>query len=319
MIYLALTLGFVFLTLGAHWLVDGGSSLGKRFNIPDIVIGLTIVSIGTSAPELVVSLIASIKGSTDLAITNVIGSNIFNTLLIIGLAAVFYPIAVNRNTLRWELPLSMLASVLLILFAWDIIPTGGRPQAIVRLDGMIFLVFFCAFLYYNYFTARKTNRTDGDDIKIMGPVKSVLFILLGIGFLYAGGRAVVYGAVEVARQLGVSEKTIGLTIVAIATSLPEVITSAVAAIKKNSDIAIGNALGSNIFNIWFVLGISALVHPLPVNNNLLPDTGVSVLSNVLIFFLIVASPRGTRSIGRFQGLFLILVYLAYMYYVLANR
>ncbi|MDP2423147.1 MAG: calcium/sodium antiporter [Bacteroidales bacterium] len=315
MTYLILFAGFAFLILGAHWLVDGGRAIGKRLNIPDIVIGLTIVSIGTSAPEMVVSVIASAKGATDLAIANVIGSNIFNTLIIIGVAAVIYPISIKKDTLRWELPLSMFASVVLLLLARDYIPTGGKSLSVVRLDGVIFLLLFAGFLYYTYLTAKNHDRNDGDEIKIRSTAKSLLLISAGLVFLYAGGRMSVNGAVDVARQLGISEKTIGVTVVAVATSLPELVTSVVAAYKRNSDIAIGNALGSNIFNIWLVLGLSALISPLPFQSYMMPDLYVSILSNLVIMLFIIGISPAQRNINRPQGGILILLYFAYIAYV----
>ncbi len=319
MIYIIFLLGIVLLMLGAHWLVDGGSALGKRLNIPDIVIGLTIVSIGTSAPEMVVSVIASAKGATDLAIANVVGSNIFNTLVIIGLAAAIYPIRVGKETLRWELPLSMFASVVLLLLARDYIPTGGKVLSIVRLDGIIFLVLFLGFLYYTYRSARNNQRNDLEDIKQYGMGRSVLLILTGLVFLYAGGRMSVNGAIEIAQKLGVSEKMIGVTVVAVATSLPELITSAVAALKRNSDIAIGNALGSNIFNIFFVLGISALIHPLPFQVNMLPDLYLCILTNLIIILFIRLHKSSLRRITRPEGFILIGLYFAYIIYAIIIR
>jgi cation:H+ antiporter len=304
--------GFALLLFGAHLLVDGGSAFGRRQKIPDIVIGLTIVSFGTSAPEMVISLLASAEGATDLAVSNVIGSNIFNTLLIIGIAAFIYPVVVRHNTLYKEFPGSMIASLLLLLFAVFITFTG-EPKSLSFIDGLIFLSCFAAFLYYNIRITRKNKEPIPIPLKPLGLKKSIIFILLGLVMLFFGGRLVVDGSVKIAFSFGLSERVIGLSIVAVATSLPELVTSAVAAFKRNSDIAIGNALGSNIFNIFLVLGVSALIRPLPAAEMGI-DIWVAILSNLfIVVFVLAFSPR-LKTISRWQGAVLILIYAAYMIY-----
>jgi len=310
--YILFFSGFALLLLGAHFLVDGGSALGKKFGIPDIVIGLTIVSFGTSAPEMVISIMASAQGVTDLAVSNVIGSNIFNTFMIIGVAAIILPVKVNRNTLYKEFPGSMFASLMLLVFAVFITFTG-EPKSLSLIDGIIFLAFFTGFLYYTYSISVKQNENPEIPGKQVAVRLSLIMVLAGLAMLFVGGRLVVNGSVSIASAYGLSERVIGLTIVAVATSLPELVTSAVAAFKKNSDIAIGNALGSNIFNIFLVLGVSAIVRPLPAREMGL-DIWVAILSNLLIVaFVLVFSPR-LRIINRPQGAVLVLLYLAYVFY-----
>jgi cation:H+ antiporter len=309
--------GFALLLVGAHFLVEGGSAFGRRQKIPDIVIGLTIVSFGTSAPEMVISLLASAEGATDLAISNVIGSNIFNTFVIIGVAAVIYPITVRKNTLYKEFPGSMIASLLLLLFATYITFTG-EPSSLSFIDGFIFLTFFTGFLYYNIHITKKHKETVEIHAKTFGLGKSIVFVLLGLLMLFFGGNLVVDGSVKIALSFGLSERIIGLSIVAVATSLPELITSAVAAFKRNSDIAIGNALGSNIFNIFLVLGVSAIIRPIPADEMGI-DIWVAILSNLIIVaFVLVFSPR-LKVIKQWQGAVLILLYTAYMVFTFVVR
>lgn len=312
--YLLFFGGFALLLLGAHFLVDGGSSLGKRLRIPDIVIGLTIVSFGTSAPEMVISIMASAQGITDLAVANVVGSNIFNTFIIIGVAALILPLRVSRNTLFKEFPGSMFASLMLLVFGVFITFTG-ESKSLGLIDGLIFLAFFCVFLLYNYHITRKHEPPSDQSPKTYSLAVSILMITGGLLMLFAGGRLVVNGSVKIASDFGLSERIIGLTIVAVATSLPELVTSAVAAFKRNSDIAVGNALGSNIFNIFFVLGVSAVVRPLPAQSMGM-DIWVAILSNLLIVaFVLVFSPR-KRIVNRWQGAMLILFYAAYLWFAI---
>lgn len=304
--------GFALLLLGAHFLVEGGSAFGRHQKIPDIVIGLTIVSFGTSAPEMVISLMASAEGATDLAISNVVGSNIFNTFVIIGVGATIYPITVRKNTLIKEFPGSMIASLLLLLFA-TFITFDGEPRSLSLIDGFIFLVFFSVFLYYNIRITKKHKEAVEIHTKTLSLGKSIVFILSGLLILFFGGRLVVDGSIKTAIEFSLSERIIGLSIVAVATSLPELITSAVAAFKRNSDIAIGNALGSNIFNIFMVLGVSAIIRPLPAAEMGI-DIWVAILSNLIIVaFVMVFSPKH-RVIKHWQGAVLILLYTAYLAY-----
>lgn len=304
--------GLLLILWGANALTDGASSVAKRFNIPDIVIGLTIVAFGTSAPELTVSVSSALKGSADMAIGNVVGSNLFNTLMIVGVTAMVAPIMVTRNTLLKEIPLCILASVALLICANDTFLNGAWENTIGISDGLILLCFFAIFMSYTFAIAgngKSGGENDGEEIKIMPIWKTILFILGGLAALIGGGSLFVDGASGIARSLGVSESVIGLTLVAGGTSLPELATSVVAALKKNPEIAIGNVVGSNLFNIFFVLGCSASITPLHLAgiNNF--DLLALVISAILLWLFGVFF--GKRTITRFEGSILVLCYVAY--------
>lgn len=302
--------GLLLILLGANGLTDGAASVAKRFNIPSIVIGLTIVAFGTSAPELTVSVSSALKGSADLAIGNVVGSNVFNTLMIVGCTALFAPIAVTRNTLIKEIPLCILSAIILFVCANDLLLDGGSENVISITDGLVLLCFFAIFLSYTFAIATGGNQAEeGEEIVQMPVWKSSLYILGGLAGLIIGGNFFVDGASGIARNLGVSESVIGLTLVAGGTSLPELATSIVAALKKNPEIAIGNVIGSNLFNIFFVLGCSASITPLHlagINNiDLLTLIGASILLWLVgVFF-------GKRTITRIEGSVMVLCYVVY--------
>lgn len=302
--------GLLLILLGANGLTDGAASVAKRFHIPSIVIGLTIVAFGTSAPELTVSVSSALKGSADISIGNVVGSNVFNTLMIVGCTALFAPIVVTRNTLIKEIPLCILSAIALFICANDILLDGDAENVLSITDGLILLCFFAIFLSYTFAIASNGSQTDeGEEIREMPIWKSVLFIIGGLVGLIMGGNFFVEGASGIARNLGVSESVIGLTLVAGGTSLPELATSIVAALKKNPEIAIGNVIGSNLFNIFFVLGCSASITPLHltgINNiDLLTLIGASILLWLVgVFF-------GKRTITRLEGSIMMLCYVAY--------
>lgn len=303
--------GLAFILLGANGLTDGAASVAKRFNIPSIVIGLTIVAFGTSAPELTVSISSALKGSTDIAIGNVVGSNLFNTLVIVGCTALFAPIVVNRNTLQKEIPLCILSSIILLICANDIILNKATENVLSVTDGLLLLCFFAIFLAYTFAIAKNKDSKSDDqqEIKQLPMWKSALFIVVGLVGLILGGQWFVDGASGIARSLGVSESIIGLTLVAAGTSLPELATSIVAALKKNPGIAIGNVIGSNLFNIFFILGTSATIGPMQMggitNFDLLYLVGASVL--LWIFGVFFAK----KTITRIEGIILILCYIVY--------
>lgn len=302
--------GLLLILAGANGLTDGAASVAKRFNIPSIVIGLTIVAFGTSAPELTVSVSSAIKGSADIAIGNVVGSNVFNTLMIVGCTALFAPIVVTRNTLIKEIPLCILSAVALFICANDIMLDEGLDNVISTTDGLILLCFFAIFLSYTFAIAKDGSQTEeGEEIKLLPIWKSTLFILGGLAGLIIGGNFFVEGASGIARSLGVSESVIGLTLVAGGTSLPELATSIVAALKKNPEIAIGNVIGSNLFNIFFVLGCSASITPLYLTgiNNL--DLLMLVGSSILLW--LVGVFFGKRTITRIEGSLMVGIYIAY--------
>lgn len=312
--------GLILILLGANGLTDGAASVAKRFNIPSIVIGLTIVAFGTSAPELTVSISSALKGSADIAIGNAVGSNLFNTLMIVGCTALVAPIVITRNTLRKEIPLCILASIVLLICANDIFLNNASANILDRVDGLLLLCFFAIFMGYTFAIASppKTTVADGqtaelpveeEEIKILPWWKSIVFILGGLGALIYGGQLFVDGATGIARGLGVSESILGLTLVAGGTSLPELATSIVAALKKNPEIAIGNVIGSNLFNIFFVLGCSASITPLSLNgiNNF--DLFSLVGSCILLWFFGLFFAK--RTITRLEGSIMILCYIAY--------
>jgi len=304
--------GFYFLIKGADWLVDGASSIAKKFKVSDLMIGLTIISFGTSAPELFVNLIASFNGSGDLAIANVVGSNISNMLLILGIAAIIYPLTVKRGTAATEIPLSLLAVVALWLLVNDILIDGAGFSALTRIDGLILLLFFAIFIYYTF----GISKVEGEDEKVKqrSTLKSVGMIIAGMTGLTFGGQWIVDGAIIIATKFGMSESLIGLTIVAIGTSLPELAASAVAAFKHNADMAIGNVVGSNIFNIFWILGISASIKPIffsPVLNFDIYFMGGATI--LLLFFIFL----GKKNIlGRKEGIVLVTIYIAYIAYLI---
>lgn len=312
--------GLVLILIGANGLTDGAASVAHRFGISPIVIGLTIVACGTSAPELTVSVSSAVKGSADLALGNVVGSNLFNTLAIVGCTALFAPIVVTRNTLLKEIPLCILSAVALLVCASDVWLDGEAENVVSVTDGLLLLCFFAIFMSYTFAIARGSSDTPHDDGEDAGPDvaagirqmplwKSALFVVGGLAALIVGGDFFVDGACGIARMLGVSESVIGLTLVAGGTSLPELATSVVAALKKNPDIAIGNVVGSNLFNIFFVLGCSATITPLHAAGITATDLWMLVGSSVLLWLFGVFF--GKRTITRIEGLVLMLCYVLY--------
>lgn len=310
----ALLGGLLLILVGANALTDGASSVAKRFNISPLVIGLTIVAFGTSAPELTVSIVSALKGSADMAIGNVVGSNIFNTLMIVGCTAAIVPIGMNKGTLSKEIPLCILASVVLFICGNDVLINGAIENTISSSDGMLLLCFFLIFLSYTFAIARNGNGGEEETkIKMMPIWKSVLFIVGGLLGLIYGGQFFVNGASGIARSLGVSESIIGLTLVAGGTSLPELATSVVAALKKNPEMAIGNVIGSNLFNIFFVLGCSASISPLNMKGITNIDLGVMIGACVLLYLFGLFIRK--RTITRVEGIVMVLCYVGYMVYL----
>ena len=311
--------GLALILLGANGLTDGSAAVAKRFRISDLVIGLTIVAFGTSAPELVISVLSALNGSAEMAIGNVVGSNTFNALMIIGCTAVVLPIKVGEGTMSKEIPLVILSSLVLFFCANDVMLDQGNENIIGRIDGLILLAFFLIFLRYTFAIARNGGEEVGEEQKIkeMPVWKSVLFIVGGLAGLIFGGQLFVEGASGIARSLGVSESVIGLTLVAGGTSLPELATSVTAAFKKNPGIAIGNVIGSNLFNIFFVLGCSATISPLPMGgiNNL--DLTVMIASALLLW--LVGWFFKKRTITRPEGVLMMVCYVAYTAYLIAQQ
>ncbi|MDR0431439.1 MAG: calcium/sodium antiporter [Tannerellaceae bacterium] len=311
---LLLIVGLFLILVGANILTDGASSIAKRFNISSLVIGLTIVAFGTSAPELTVSVVSALKGSSDIAIGNVVGSNIFNALMIVGCTAVILPIRITKGTLSKEIPLCLLASIVLFICANDMLINGGSQNSISSSDGLLLLCFFAIFLGYTFAIARNGETNEEATIKDMPIWKAGLFIVGGLGALVYGGQLFVDGSTGMARSLGISESVIGLTLVAGGTSLPELATSIAAALKRNPEMAIGNVIGSNLFNIFFVLGCSASIVPMNIQGITNVDLGMLIFSSILLFIFGLFFKK--RMITRVEGGIMALCYVVYTVYLI---
>lgn len=300
-----LAIGFVMLVKGSDWFVDGASSIATKFGIPQLVIGLTIVALGTSAPEAAVSITAAFHGNADITIGNIVGSNILNILIILGICGLISPMVVQKSSILVDIPVTIAITLVLLWLGWD--------GTISRLDGIILQLLFFAYLAY-LFISMKKNKNASDSCEVpreMPVVKSLIFLVVGLVVIVLGSRFAVDAASAIARILGLSERFIGLTIVALGTSLPELFTSAMAALKKNSDIAIGNIVGSNIFNILMVVGLSGLIVPVPFVADFRFDTIVAVYAAVLL--LVLALPK--RKLFRLSGLLMLVSYAVYFYLI----
>lgn len=315
--YLLFLPGFFLLIKGADWMVQGAVSLARRLQLSDLFIGLTLVSMGTSAPELAVSVSASYQGSPDLAIGNVLGSNTANILLILGVCSVIRPLTVNDSTVWKEIPFSLLGAVLVVVLANDTFFNGRGPDAIERNDGLALLAFFIIFLYYIFSLARNGHFAPDDDLpdRTLSIPLSLLYVVVGMVALPVGGHWIVNGAVEIARVFQVSESFIGVTVLALGTSLPELAASGMATYRGNSEIAIGNVVGSNIFNLLFVLATSSALLPLLFSTDSNVDALVVVLASLALFSFLFIGRRNV--LDRGQGVvFLVLytVYIVFRYY-----
>lgn len=308
---LMLVLGFVLLVKGADWLVDGASAIARRFGISDLVIGLTVVAFGTSMPEFVVNMVSVAEGSTDLAITNILGSNIINTFVILGVTALIWPVTSQKRSRQYDIPLSILACAMVYVFVRYNVPSEQEP-GITRLGGIILLVLFIWFLTNTFRHAKEHPEEAENEAKPLGIGLALLFLFAGLAGLVVGGEMIVKSAVQIATNLGVSEAVIGLTVVALGTSLPELATSAMAAFKHNCDIALGNVIGSNIFNVFFVLGTSAVVRPLPAYTGIQLDAWTAVIGSLLVWIFVMSNKK--RQIKRWGGAVLLLVYAAFLTY-----
>ncbi len=316
--YLIIILGFVALTFGANYLVDGASALARRFHVSDLVVGLTVVAFGTSAPELVVNIVAAIEGTSEIAFTNVLGSNSINAFIILGISALIFPLAAQKSSIKFDIPLSVLAGVAVLVLAGDFIGTPSF-RGLSRGDALIMLVVFSMFLYHSIKMSRVPAEVpagaDSGQSPVVKPIMSLGLALMqvggGLAALVLGGNMIVKSAVALAASWGVSESIVGVTIVAFGTSLPELATSAMAAAKKNTDIAIGNVIGSNIFNVFLILGVSALIRPMPVYANLVMD---SLMASLGCFMVWMFTGLGNKHcITRWQGLLMLAVYGVYLY------
>ncbi len=312
--YVLLLLGFALLIKGAYWLIDGASAISRRFGISELLIGLTVVAFGTSTPELFVNITASIKGSTGIAIGNVLGSNIANILLILGVAALIHPLRISRGTVWREIPFSLLAALALWAAANDNLIDGWAYSDISRSDGLICLMFFAIFLYYSASIAHTGGNQQGGQPRVtQGMGKSVLLMISGLIGLMLGGKWIVDGAVHMASAFDMSETLVGLTIIAVGTSLPELATSAMAAYKGNVEMAVGNGVGSNIFNIFLVLGFSSIIKPLPFHTASNMDIGMVVLASFILFVTMFTGRR--QSLDRWEGALLLGIYATYIYFM----
>lgn len=318
---ISLLIGFILLVKGADYFVEGASSIAKQLHIPSIVIGLTIVAFGTSAPELAVSVSAALKGSNDIAIGNVVGSNLFNLLMVIGFSAFITPFAVEKSMIKRDYPFSIFAAVLLGVLSLDTVLFRAEEMTLGRIDGIILLLCFALFMYITIKEAMKgraeLKKEHEDEVANMSHSmgKSILLSLVGLAGIIIGGNLSVDGAKEIARFFGLSEALIGLTIVAIGTSLPELVTSIVAAKKGESDIALGNVVGSNIFNIFLILGTSSAILPMKVSSSYIFDISILIVVSVLVFLPIAKN----KKVGRTMGATLILTYIAYTVYLIMRQ
>ena len=299
-----IVVGFILLIVGADMLVNGASGVAKKFHIPEIIIGLTIVSIGTSMPELFVSITSAIDGYSDMAIGNVVGSNLCNLLLILGLASILRPVKFQKETIKYEIPMCLIFTIILMIFA----STGGT---ISKVEAIGLLILFILFIGYTIIMAKKQSINNAlVELEEEEKKQNIIFIILGIIALKIGGDLAVNNAVNVAKIVGLSEKIISLTILAIGTSLPELVTSVVAALKGDSDIAIGNIIGSNIFNILLILGVSAIIKPITYNMSYNFDLMLLAVSTIILAIFPYIPPK--REMSRLNGVLYCLMYASYI-------
>ncbi len=318
MTYLLLIIGFALLVKGADFFVEGASRIASRLRVSPLLIGLTIVAFGTSAPEASVSLLAAIEGSADVAIGNVVGSSIFNITFIVGLAALVFPMPVQSETVRKEIPFALLAAVSLVVVVSDLALQNGPANLLSRTEGIVLLLFFSIFLYYVFEVARNSREQleiDETYATATSWTKNLLFTIGGLGGIVYGGSLVVDSSTEIALSLGMSQTLVGLTIVAIGTSLPELVTSVTAALKKQTDLALGNVIGSNIFNLFFVLGASAVVHPLAVDDRIFMDIGLLIFVTLLLLIL----SRTHYKLTRGEGAVLAGIYTVYLVLIILRN
>lgn len=315
LVYILFVVGFVLLIKGADWLVDGSVSIAQRLKVPDLVVGLTVVAFGTSAPELSVNIVASINGNNGLAIGNIVGSNIFNILFILGICAMVKNLTVKRSTVWAEIPMSLFAALLLGYMVNDTVTDANAINQISRADGWVLLAMFGLFLFYILRLAKNDVSDEVPQVAKMNLASAVGLVALGLAGLIIGGKWIVDGAIEIALSLGYSETFIGLTVVAMGTSLPEFATSVAAVRKGNTDIAIGNVIGSNIFNIFWILGVSALINPVTfdVAENMSVYTCIG--ASLILFILLFVGIR--HQIQRWQGLAMLVMYVGYIAYLVS--
>jgi len=307
-----LIVGFVLLIKGADIFVDGASSLSNRFGIPSVIIGLTVVAFGTSLPEASVSITASLSGSEGISFGNVIGSNIFNLLVVLGASAIFKPVPVNRDIIKKDFPFSIIITVATLFLGYNIFVSTTGDMMFTRADGVVLLILFSIFMYYTISSAKSSKTKSDKKCETLPKWKEILFIVLGIAAIYFGGEFVVKSASYFAKILGLTESLIGLTIVALGTSLPELVTSIVASKKGENDIAVGNVVGSNIFNILFVLGFATVIKDMSIDINGMFDIIILTVSSIAVYFTVLKKKHISRAIG----ITMIIAYVAYLIYII---
>jgi len=313
---LFLIIGLSVLFFGAHFLVNGSSSLARRLSISEMAIGLTLVAFGTSTPELVVNIFSSLSSHSDIVFGNIIGSNVFNILVILGISGIIYPLTVQSNTVWKEIPFSFLAVLLLFMLVNDKVIFHSTQNQLSSLDGLIFIGLFIVFLVY-VFGISRIMSTDTLAVKVYSPLKTVLFVIVGFACLFIGGKLVIDNSIQLARQLLVSEKLIAITIVAGGTSLPELATSVVAAYKRKCDIAIGNIVGSNIFNIFFILGISSFIKSSPYNPAFNVDLLVLIVATLVLFVTMFTGSN--RRLDRWEAVVFVITYIIYLIFLFYRK
>ena len=317
--FILLIVGLVLILLGADALVNGASSVARKYGISEFVVGLTIVGIGTSAPELIVSAISAINGSSDIAIGNVVGSNISNVFMILGVTAIIAPITLTKSNLKYDLPIALGVSLLLFVLAYDSIFLGKEFNVISRWDGLILFAMFVLFMIYSFKSSASGDQNEESDESENGKVnivKSVLLIVCGLVGLVLGGRLFVNSGSDIARGFGVSDAFIGITVMAVGTSLPELAASVNAALKKKGQMALGNVIGSNIFNILLILGTSSIIRPLTLGGITMIDMGMMILTTVMI--MLSALLISKKEIKRGVGALFFMIYIAYIVYLASN-
>lgn len=308
--------GLALILFGANWLVDGSSSIAKKFGLSEFVIGLTIVGIGTSTPEMVVSFMSAFQGKTDMAIGNIVGSNIFNVLMILGVTALVSPLAITKTNLRRDIPLNILVTVLLIVLGMNFTIFGKGNDQLCRIDGLILLAIFAWYLWKSFKSDNGDTREEGEGIKTYKTLTSVILIIAGLAGLVIGGRLFVDSATQLAKMFGVSDKFIAITIMAAGTSMPELATCVVAALKGRGQLALGNVLGSNISNILLILGGAAVISPLSFGSMTYVDLGVVLVAAVLIFLSAYCFKK--KELDRIEASIFIILEICYMWYLIAH-
>jgi cation:H+ antiporter len=315
--FFLIILGFIFLIKGADFLVSGASSLARKFNVAEIAIGLTVVAMGTSAPELVVNVISSVENHDEVVFGNIIGSNIFNMFLILGVAGNIYPLVVQKQTVRKEIPFAILITIVLIFLVNDQFIFGDKTNSLSILDGIILLILFVVFLVNVFYNMQKSAEVVTDSISEYSTPKTVIALIVGMIGLAVGGELIVENSVSVASKFGVSQKMIGLTIIAAGTSLPELATTAVASFQKKSDIAVGNIVGSNVFNILLVLGLSSVIAPLNFNTVLNVDLSVVLFGSCLLLLFMFSFNK--NRLDRIESVFYLMGFIAYMIFLFVRE